>query len=103
MWQVKSAKSLKRSLRKVIVQGYNENIQALFDEIVEASFEEFYEDNFPTLAHFLTERLYTSFLRYTQRMVDKDVIKNKKVIDTDVKGAMIEAIEKLSSNTTRTK
>lgn len=53
--------SMKKRLRKIIVQGYNDRTLSLFKDIVEVTHETFREDNVPTIASFLVSHLFRAF------------------------------------------
>jgi len=92
---VRTAKSIRKQLSQIIVQGNNCEIQRLFDEIIKISFDGFNEDNCPTLASFLASNLYKGFLKYTQDMADKKITEDKFALDECIKENMIEAVEEL--------
>lgn len=66
----RKARTIKKQLREIIMQGNNEEIQNLFVEIIEAYRDEFTEDNEPTLAAFLTENLYKAIIAKDARLKD---------------------------------
>lgn len=69
----RKAKTIRKQLREIILQGNNDQIQELFLEIVIACRDEFTEDNEPTLAGFLTSNLYKA-LTYGNESLGKHII-----------------------------
>jgi len=82
-YNFRKAKSIKKKIREIIIQGNNNEIQKLFTEIVNATKDEFREDNDPTIASFLINNLFNAF-------TFKD-INNREAI----KNAMISELNKI--------
>jgi len=61
---MRKAKTIRKQLRQIIIQGNQREIQNLFHEIYQAHGEEFREDNRPTLDSFMKETLEEASKNY---------------------------------------
>lgn len=56
------AKTLRKKLAKVVVQGNNEEIHKIYHELFKAHYATFNEDNFITLISFMTDHFTTTLI-----------------------------------------
>lgn len=54
-------KKMKKVMRELITQGNQKQMQIMFNDIIKASREEFYEDNLPTLTSYIHKMVLESF------------------------------------------
>ena len=69
---MKEAKSIRKKLKQIIIQGNNDEIQKIFSEIISACLEEFSEDNYFTLAYFLQENLLKAIIEMKPKNIEYD-------------------------------
>ena len=79
-----SDSSIKKRLRKIIVQGYSDRTLGLFKDIIKVTQEEFREDNIPTIAAFLVSHLFRAF-----EFKDANTKLSKEDFEKFVRNAMI--------------
>lgn len=82
---MKKAKSARRILRKIIVQGNQSEIVKLFDEIWAAHADEFYEDNNATRLSFIFCQLVCAVRGATE--LDRD----------NIEGLLADALDELGT------
>jgi len=84
--------TLRRQLHRIFRQGNNKDIQEFFNEILLAAKLEFTEDNSATIACFLVENIYNSFMpvsidkrKWIKNAMIKELEENyKRSCDSDI-------------------